>query len=265
MKDVNLLTSNGVDVQKGLGIFGDMQTYDESLLDFLHEIDEKLSSIENYKNINDMPNYAILVHSLKSDARYFGFDKLAELAYNHEMKSKENDRLYVNENYNELIIEAKRIVQLVKQYLQIAPSTNSAEVIESIASEDTRETILIADDSEIVRNFVVKIFSDKYDVLTAKDGNEAIQIIETTPSNKITACLLDLYMPNADGFSVLKYFKERDLFKSIPVSIITGNDSKEIDLSVFEYPVVDILKKPFNETSVKTIVERTISLHNHQN
>ena len=63
-----------------------------------------------YKNSGDMPNYAILVHSIKSDSKYLGFTHLAELAYNHEMKSKENDVEYVNANFEELENEVNSII-----------------------------------------------------------------------------------------------------------------------------------------------------------
>ena len=46
-----------------------------------------------------MTNYAIEVHSLKSDSKYFGFTKLAELSYNHELKSKDNDIEYATDNF----------------------------------------------------------------------------------------------------------------------------------------------------------------------
>ena len=49
-----------------------------------------------------MKNYAILAHAMKSDSKYLGFKKLAELALNHELKGKEDDSNYVNENYDEL-------------------------------------------------------------------------------------------------------------------------------------------------------------------
>ena len=88
MKDVNLLVNNGVNVNKALELFGDMATYDDTLVTFLNDAENKLKQIDDYKEKADMANYAILVHSLKSDAKYFGFDKLAELAYDHEMKRK---------------------------------------------------------------------------------------------------------------------------------------------------------------------------------
>ena len=117
MKDVNLLTSNGVNIAQSLELFGDMDMYNETMGDFLEEINEKLPKIIEYKNNNDMPNYAIIVHSIKSDSKYLGFTKLAELAYNHEMKSKANDTSYVNANYDELQKEIDRIIKIIKEYL----------------------------------------------------------------------------------------------------------------------------------------------------
>ena len=88
MRDVNLLINNGVNVKKSLELFGDMSTYDDTLGDFLQDINEKETKIKQTKEMGDMANYAILVHGLKSDAKYFGFDTLAGYAYNHEMASK---------------------------------------------------------------------------------------------------------------------------------------------------------------------------------
>lgn len=115
--DTTILTSNGIDINKGLELLGDMEMYNETLADFLTESATRLPNIISYYQNNDMPNYAILVHAMKSDSKYLGFDRLAELSYNHEMASKENDVTYVTNNINELINEANRIIALIKQYL----------------------------------------------------------------------------------------------------------------------------------------------------
>lgn len=265
MKDKNLLIQNGVDVAKSLELFGDMDMYNESLGDFLAEIENKLYKIGHFKEMGDMPNYAILTHSLKSDAKYFGFTKLAELAYSHELKGKENNVAFVNDNYAPLVSEANRIVALVKQYLNGAPvvsQTNiSAPAGNCIQTSNNMQSILIADDSDIIKNFVKKIFAGSYNVLTANDGEEAIRFIEQNPSYNIRALLLDLNMPKVDGFKVLQFMTENNLFKTIPVSVITGNDNREIDLNAFQYPIVDILKKPFSEEAIKRTLEKTIMAH----
>lgn len=117
MKDKNLLVSNGINVDASLEILGDMEMYDETMSDFLDEVEEKLESIKNYKEAGDMPNYAIQVHSLKSDSKYLGFTTLAELSYNHEMASKANDIVFVNDNFEVLMTEANRILSVVKEYM----------------------------------------------------------------------------------------------------------------------------------------------------
>lgn len=253
MKDVNFLINNGVNVQKSLELFGDMETYNDTLETFLTDVEDKLSKIKTYKEIADMANYAILVHSLKSDARYFGFEKLADLAYQHEMESKSNNMYYVTDHFDELMTEANRIVHLVKQYLgrEDANTVSKAEATPVVKEQK----ILVVDDSNIVSNFIKKIFNNTFDVVIANDGKEALDIVNSNTDGKIVGMLLDLNMPNVDGFEVLDYFKAHDLFKQVPVSIITGDSSKEVIDRAFTYPIVDMLQKPFNEVNIKNIVE----------
>lgn len=115
--DTTILTNNGIDINKGLELLGNMEMYNETLKDFIEESSTRIPNIISYYNCGDMPNYAILVHAMKSDSKYLGFDKLAELSYNHEMASKGNDMDYVTANINELITEANRIIAVVKSYL----------------------------------------------------------------------------------------------------------------------------------------------------
>lgn len=257
MKDVNILIENGANVKKALELFGDMETYDQTLEVFLSEVPVKLQKIKSYKEIGDMANYAIQVHSLKSDARYFGFETLGELAYQHEMESKANNLYYVTEHFDELMDEANRVLNLVKRYFGV----------EGISESDYKKpetnhdkSILIVDDSNLIRNFILKIFKDDFEVIVANDGKEALDIInDEEKSKKIKAILLDLNMPNVNGFEVLDYFKNHDLFKKFPTSIITGVDDKESIEKAYKYQIVDILLKPFNERDVKKILEKTIN------
>lgn len=258
MKDVSILTNNGVNLEKSLELFGDMETYDDTLHDFLSEVDSKLAKIKTYKESGDMANYAILVHSLKSDSKYFGFEKLAELSYNHEMESKANNMYYVTDHFEELMTEANRIVSLVKQYMGITSGTT--QTVKPLVIKD--KTILVVDDSNVVRNFVYRIFNNEYDVLIANDGKEALDIIRSNVDDKIVAMLLDLNMPNVDGFQVLEYFRQANLFARIPVAIITGEGTQNNIEKAYQYPIVDILQKPFNENNVKNIVDKLIMVRN---
>lgn len=260
MKSIRFLKDNGVDIDKSLELFGDIKTYNETIGEFLVGIHSKIKQAITFMENNDLNNYAIIVHSMKSDARYFGFTKLGDLAYEHELKSKAGDIYYINSHLNNLIEETNKAIILVQEYMNGNETEQALEQIEE-DGEDVfkKRTILVVDDSNIVRNFVKRIFSEKYNVGVAKDGEEAIKIIKANLNNNfIEAILLDLNMPKVDGFAVLEFMRQNDLLDKMPVSIISGDSSKETIDRAFTYDIVDMLGKPFNEQSVKSIVEKTI-------
>lgn len=247
MKDINILINNGVDVNASLEIFGDMELYDETIVDFLKSVHTKLDELKKYKEVGDMNNYAILVHSLKSDAKYLGFTKLAELSYAHELQSKAGNYGFVLEHFDELMSEANRIIKLATYY-----NDGTKVVEEVVVANPNLKKLLVVDDSDIIRNIIKKIFNNEFEVLSAKDGNEAITMVSN--NENLIGLLLDLNMPNVDGFAVLNFFRDNNLFDKVPVAIITGDDSKETTDRAFAYSVVDVLNKPFNESNVKRVV-----------
>ena len=114
--DENYLKSHGVDVDHGLELLGDMEMYNMTFQDFLAEVEDKFNRIKTYREAKDMPNYAIEVHSLKSDCKYLGFMALADIAYQHELKSKEADQAWVDENFAALETEYNKTLQIAKAY-----------------------------------------------------------------------------------------------------------------------------------------------------
>ena len=115
--DINILKNNEIDVDSSIEILGDIDMYNETLKDFLDLSTDRLNNIEKYKNNGDLENYAIEVHAMKGDSKYLGFTKLAELSLNHQLKSEAGDINYVNDNYDDLINETKRIIKVCNDYL----------------------------------------------------------------------------------------------------------------------------------------------------
>ena len=256
MRDKTMLINNGIDINKSLELFGDMEMYDETLSEFLESVDDKVNSLTLYKENSDMHNYAILAHSLKSDARYLGFTKLAELSLQHEIAGKDNNVDFVYSNFDDLIKEVKRIISVVCTYMGV---NNNVKINDNnnIISDD--KVILVVDDSNLVKNFVKKMFDNSYKVIVASDGNEAINTINSDVNSKIIGMLLDLNMPNVDGFAVLDYMDKNNLFDKVPVAIITGVDTKDDISKAFMYPIIDVINKPFNEKNIKKVIERMIN------
>ena len=119
--DRSYLEDNGVDVNHALELLGDMDMYNMTISDFMAEVESKWARINEYKNTNNMPDYAIEVHSLKSDCKYLGFMTLADIAYQHELKSKENDSSFVNEHFDELAKEYNNVLEISKNYTEHNP------------------------------------------------------------------------------------------------------------------------------------------------
>ncbi len=113
------LINNGVNLEHALELLGDMEMYEATLNDYSNSVEEKFQKIENYKLENNLSDYAIEVHSLKSDSKYLGFDRLANIAYQHELASKENNKEYVEEHFQELTAEYEKTLDLIKRYKNI--------------------------------------------------------------------------------------------------------------------------------------------------
>ena len=112
----NFLIQNGVDVDKGIENTMDFETYNEILLDFCNTFPQDVNKFNEFKAVNDMVNYEIIVHALKSNCRTLGFMNMGEMFYQHELAAKQNNIDYVNQHYNELITEVKKVYNILMTY-----------------------------------------------------------------------------------------------------------------------------------------------------
>ncbi len=258
MKSIDFLKAHNVDVDKSLELFGDMSIYNETMQDFLDGIEEKKAELAKYKNNDDWANYAIYAHSIKSDARYLGFTDIAAKCLEHEMAGKESNQHFIEKDYNNMVAKTNEMIDIVKEYLNGSDDIKNEQPSVINTNQDVKEVVIVADDSSLVSNFAKKLLQDKYEIVIATDGKQVIDAIQSG-KYKVLCLLLDLNMPNVNGYEVLDYFKNNNLFASIPVSIITGEDSKEGIKKAFDYNIVDMLVKPFSTEDIKRVVEKTIN------
>ncbi|MBQ7613688.1 MAG: response regulator [Butyrivibrio sp.] len=126
-------------------------------------------------------------------------------------------------------------------------------------------SILVVDDNEINRGILGEIFKDKYNILEAGDGLEAIKVMEKN-EEELAAILLDIVMPEMDGYAVLEEMGKRDnLNDRIPVLMITADTSTEAERTSYQKGAADVIHKPFDPVIVDRRVSRTIELYDHKN
>ena len=127
-----------------------------------------------------------------------------------------------------------------------------------------KSTIMIIDDDNMTCNLIKKVFENKYNVILAHNGIEAIDVLKKTDDN-ICCVFLDLIMPVLDGFGVLDYLNEHNYLSKLPVIIISGNYDKETRTRAYSYRIADMLEKPFNVQVVRHRIENLITLYNANN
>ncbi len=123
-----------------------------------------------------------------------------------------------------------------------------------------RNTVLIVDDVEINREILGNILSEDYRIVTAKDGINAMETVDIEKDN-LVAILLDLVMPNMDGFEVLEELNEKGILNNIPVLVISTEDSRASEQECFSAGISDFIHKPFDSNVVRTRVNNTVSLY----
>lgn len=122
-----------------------------------------------------------------------------------------------------------------------------------------KSTILIVDDVDINREILCEVFRE-YNTIQAANGREAIDVIEANPDG-ISVVLLDVVMPVMDGVAVLEEMKKRGWLDSIPVLLITGEATTQVERKAYRLGVSDIIKKPFDAFIAKQRTKNVIELY----
>lgn len=123
--------------------------------------------------------------------------------------------------------------------------------------------ILIVDASEFNRAILKEILEETYEIIEADGGNEALHKIDEY-GMKISLVLLDIIMPEKDGFEVLKYMEEERLISDIPVIIISSEDSANYIRRAYEMGVSDYINRPFDASIVYQRVSNIVKLYAKQ-
>lgn len=117
-----------------------------------------------------------------------------------------------------------------------------------------RGTILIVDDDEMELALLNQIFEGEYNIMMARNGKDAIVQLNAH-YNEVVIILLDLLMPVLNGYQVLQVLKSSDVFRDIPVAVITANTDQALEVSCYNMGAMAVIHKPF----VAQVVRQQIS------
>lgn len=146
---------------------------------------------------------------------------------------------------------------LIQEYMGSHSNTNNITTEVEELVDPNKKRIFIVDDSSIVRNYLEKLLKEDYAIDMASDGEEAINKLKNMdPEHSYNAILLDLMMPNVDGFGVLDYLAKENI--TIPVVVISGDNTGPTIARAFRYNVMDMIEKPFDSKTIEEKMKRIL-------
>lgn len=169
-------------------------------------------------------------------------------------------------NMEDAVASADRQMYIAKNYKNMVVTEwdeNGKKKEENSASEKLKQQILIVDDSEINREILKEILKEDYRILEAANGEECLEQLERYGTG-ISLVLLDIVMPEMDGFEVLAAMNQNHWIEDIPVIMISSEDSDSYIRRAYEMGVSDYISCPFDAKIVYQRVLNMIKLYAKQ-
>ena len=123
--------------------------------------------------------------------------------------------------------------------------------------KDTKRKLLIVDDEVSVLSVLNRILSGDYEIITAKTGSEALRLAQEQHPNLI---LLDILLPDLDGYNVIVQLKSDEETNAIPVIFITGLSTEEDEEKSFLLGASDYIIKPFKPAAIRARIRKHLDI-----
>lgn len=124
-------------------------------------------------------------------------------------------------------------------------------------AEKHKMNMLVVDDTEMNRVLIKENFKDEFNIFEAANGIEALQVLKD-PAANIEVVLLDIVMPQMDGFATLTEMRKIGVLGKIPVVAMTSDESAINDLNAIDFGADDVIAKPFINVLFKKRVMNAI-------
>lgn len=165
---------------------------------------------------------------------------------------------------SEAVMRADQMMYMAKSHKNLVITDrfmlqNGKDGIARLEKEQVLQQILIVDDSDMNRAMLREILKDNYSILEAGNGAECLSCVEHMGSS-LSLILLDLNMPEMDGFEVLAELSRLGYMDDIPVIIISGTDSTADICRAYDLGATDYIHRPFNTQVIYRRVSNTITL-----
>ncbi|MCM1213601.1 MAG: response regulator [Lachnospiraceae bacterium] len=251
--------------------------YQEMLVSYMEN--QKYEAIGEAYGKDDWENYRILVHALKSTSLSIGAVSLSEQAKALEMAAKEGNIAHIRDCHGEMMAAYRELLDKLDAVIrkpvenrqsqlpaenrppeaggQMAAGSMQSAAQQSHEEERSLPHILIVDDSAMNLQIAEKMLGGGFQVSSVDSGEKALEFLKSQIPDLI---LLDVHMPEMDGFAVMERIREDDACRAVPVIFLTADDDRDTEIRGFQAGALDFITKPFVADIMIQRVSRILQL-----
>lgn len=208
-----------------------------------HIFQDKLKLIQEKIHNAVMPDYEKMQLSVSIGGAMFREGKIEDAV------ASADRQMYMAKNYKNMVVTEW--------------DENGKQKQKNLEDGKLKQQILIVDDSEMNREILKEILKEDYRILEAANGEECLEELERYGTG-ISLVLLDIVMPEMDGFEVLAAMNQNHWIEDIPVIMISSEDSDSYIRRAYEMGVSDYISRPFDAKIVYQRVLNMIKLYAKQ-
>lgn len=224
-----------LNTELGMQICGNSEEcYQKALLVFLQE--ESLEDMEAFYELRDWESYGASLLVLKNRALTIGAEALSEEAQQLEIAAKEKNHYYIDRQHGNVMQQYRQILEMLQNSFAEPNPERHQEICKVKAAQ-----ILVIDDDELTLVAAERILEGYFEVHCVSSGKEALEYLDEKLPKLI---LLDVYMPELNGFEVFDWLQKNPATKEIPVIFLSMDTDRGVESRCFQKGAQDFVLKP---------------------
>lgn len=224
--------------------------YQEALLAFFRE--ESLEDIEAFYELRDWESYGASMLILKNRALLIGAEELFDGTQKLEIAAREINHYYIDKHHREVMQEYRQLLEEIFQNFIQKEQEQNLEVC-----REKTARILVIDDDEMTLMYAEKILGECFEVTCISSGKEALEYVGSTLPELI---LLDVYMPEMNGFELFAILQENPATREIPVIFLSMDTDRGVESRCFQKGAQDFILKPLRADILVQRVSHVLEL-----
>lgn len=242
--------------------------YEDVLKSYAEQGYKYLDELADFIETNNWNRYAIVAHALKNAAKTIGALKMSDIALDMEMAGKAEDGAHLRAGHQlfmeELLVSIHEAENELEKFNKLEEQSAVTRETKKIVKKvhNTNATILVVDDDSTNLTLAHSFLSQEFKIIGVKSGKVALRYLQKNTPDLI---LLDLMMPEMDGFQVMEKLKEDNYgLGAIPVIFLTADRSAETEEKCFLAGAMDYIGKPFVPAVMHQRVRRILELESYK-